>query len=105
MKTAPILFQKTYYYPTYFDNSVSRRGEKTGDYSGVLLTRTYVIKKYKNGNHLIDENDAISFSGRNKREMIAALKKVVEDKEEYDFDRHKEFPRSLIPVLNKYNIL
>lgn len=73
---AKILFQEKYYYPTYFDNSFRDR-KKTGDWSGVLLIKGFIIKQYKNGKRLITNTDAITFRGRNKSEMLNDLQNKI----------------------------
>ena len=70
--------EKTYYEPTYLDNSHEyRTGKETGDWSGVLITREYTIKKYVNGIRLFTNRSVKGFSGRDEFEMRRNLKKSI----------------------------
>ena len=74
-KLQPI-FEKTYYHPTFFDNS-TKDGKDTDNYSGTLLTQTYTIKQYASGVRLSQNTNVISFSGVNRSEMRKDLKSKI----------------------------
>jgi len=79
-----LLLEKTYYEPTYLDNSRERRtGKETGDWSGTLFTREYIIKEYTNGVRLLINKSIKGFSGRDKFEMIRNLKKSIKGLAEF----------------------
>ena len=90
MKKLQPIFEKTYYYPTFFDNSTKDKKD-TGDYNGTLLTRTYTIKRYTNGVRLSQKTNVVSFSGLNRSEMrkdlISKIKGMSELSKEADEDR------------------
>lgn len=101
----PAIWEKTYYEPVFFDNSRRLRDQKeTGDWSGILLTRHYEIKRYSNGLRIIvSPAEAINFGGKNEEEMIQALEKVVEGKGELPENTDRDFvPQE---VKDKFNEL
>jgi len=108
---APIVFEKVYYSPTYFDNSRRRTsGKETGDWSGVVLTYRFLIKSYINGYHLKIEPDLIEFRGSNKDEMVRELTKATDQIEEWtelgelNYKYAKLFPPEVEKKLKEYKI-
>ena len=103
---APILFEATYISPTYFDNSHTRDGRETRDWSGVLLTYCFQIKQYANGNRFIIKPDVISFSGKTAEEMNENFVKVAGDLPIWDMGEKQAsiFPEEVNQKLKEYNL-
>ena len=94
MKKLQPIFEKTYYHPTFFDNS-RKDGKNTGDYSGTLITRTYMIKQYASGVRLSQKTNVISFSGVNRSEMGKDLESKIKGMKE--FSEEADGNRTYIP--------
>ena len=80
---APILWEKTYYCNDLIDLSRNLRGKDTGKWQGVAFFYRFLILQSTAKNRFMIEPLIETYGGTNKQEMVEALEKLVEGKEEW----------------------
>src|SRR3972149_56679 len=86
---APILWEKTYYCNDLIDESRTRLGKETGKWQGIAFLYRFLILQGTTKNRFRIEQLIESYVGENQEEMVDALEKLVDGKEEWVLeDKH-----------------
>ena len=80
---SPILWEKIYYCNDLIDESLDSNGKETGNWQGVAFLYRFLILQGAVKNRFLIESLIESYAGKTEKEMVGALKKLVESKEEW----------------------
>ena len=106
---APILWEKTYYDQNLIDVSRTLQGKETGKWEGVAFLYRFLILKGATKNRFIIEPLIENYEGKNEEEMVGALQKLVEGKDEWvlgnkHFRDADFFPEEVNQKLLEFNL-